>query len=399
MPYTSKILIVDDEETILIALSAILEDEGHSVVTCRNGASALERICTADLDLVISDLKLPDISGLEILSAIKVAKSDAPFILMTGYASVETAIEALNQGAFAYHVKPLGVNSLHGSIRNALRQRHLSKENRRLVQSLQRSNRELLQARDAALQASRVKSEFMANMSHELRTPLNAIIGYSEMLEELAQEEDQRSFIPDLKRILSSGRQLVDLIDGIMDISKIEAANIELRLETFSISGMVKDVVSVVQTLLEKNANTLEVLCEGDVGMMRADLTKVRLTLFNLLSNACKFTEGGTISLDVNRGRREGDDWVSFRVTDTGIGMGPEHIGKLFVSSSQAGSSTARNHRGSGPGLASSRSFCRMVGGDIAVESEPGKGSIFTVTLPVEVVESKTAEEREKHAV
>ena len=391
LKYSTNILVVDDEEGMRITLSAILEEEGYQVVACGNGAQALEYIERGPVDLVISDLKLPDMSGLEILAALKQVNPDTPFILVTGYASLETAIEAVNQGAFAYHVKSLDVRSLLSSTRNAAKQHQLSIENRSLMDSLQRSNKELSQARDAALGASRAKSEFLANMSHELRTPLNAIIGYSEMLEE--QVEDQEEFISDLQKIRRSGTHLLELIDGVLDISKIEAGRMDLYLETFSVSEMVRDVVGIVLPLVEKNANRLGVYCGGDVGMMRADRTKVRQVLFNLLSNACKFTEEGIISLNVTSSRDHGADGVSFKVTDTGIGMSAEEMSKLFVPFSQADSSTTRRYGGTGLGLAISRSFCRMMGGEITVESELGKGSTFTARVPAEVMESEVTKE------
>ncbi|MFQ6026153.1 MAG: sensor histidine kinase [Dehalococcoidia bacterium] len=248
---------------------------------------------------------------------------------------------------------------------------------------------ELTTALDKLEEASRHKSEFLANMSHELRTPLNAIIGYSEMLEEQAEDLRQEDFIPDLHNVQASGKHLLELVNEILDFSKVEAGKMELYLETFDVPTMVKDVVTVIQPLAEKNGNTLEVRCESNVGFMRADLTKVRQTLFNLLSNASKFTQGGAISLDVIREGGAGEDQIRFSVTDTGIGMTPDQMDKLFLPFSQADSSTTRRYGGTGLGLILSRSFCQMMGGHITLASEAGKGSTFRFTLPVEVVESE----------
>jgi signal transduction histidine kinase/DNA-binding response OmpR family regulator/HAMP domain-containing protein len=240
--------------------------------------------------------------------------------------------------------------------------------------------------------ADQHKSEFLANMSHELRTPLNAIIGYSEMLEEEAQDLGHDTFIPDLQKIHGAGKHLLSLINNILDLSKIEAGKMDLYLENFKIAPMIQEVVATIKPLIEKNANTLQVHCADGVGAMRSDLTKVRQTLFNLLSNACKFTERDTITLRVGRESVNGGAWISFSVRDAGIGMSPEQTSKLFQAFTQADASTTRKYGGTGLGLAISQKFCQMMGGDITVESALGQGSTFTVRLPAEVIEPKVAE-------
>ncbi len=260
-----------------------------------------------------------------------------------------------------------------------------------LEELVQERTAELAVARDQALEADRAKSEFLANMSHELRTPMNAIIGYSEMLVDDAQDNGQEKSIPDLQRITSAGKHLLQLINDILDLSKVEARRLDLHLETFQVAPLVQDIVTTIRPLAEKNTNTVVVNTAADVGSMRGDITRVRQVLLNLLSNACKFTERGTVSLEVVRESANGRDWLLFRVKDSGIGMTPEQMAKLFKPFSQADSSTTRKYGGTGLGLAISKRFCETMGGDIGLESEYGKGSTFTVRLPAEVAEPKAA--------
>jgi PAS domain S-box-containing protein len=245
-------------------------------------------------------------------------------------------------------------------------------ENARLFEELQDANLRLEEA-------SQHKSQFLANMSHELRTPLNAIIGYSEMLQEEAEDLDAEAFLPDLQRINAAGKHLLGLINDILDLSKIEAGRMDLFLEDFEVGRLVQEVEAIVQPLVEKNGNTLVVSCRDDLGTMHADQTKVRQVLFNLISNAAKFTAQGTISLTV---ARQPDNWLTFAVTDTGIGMTEEQLGRLFEAFSQAEASTRSQYGGTGLGLAISRHFCRLMGGDLTVSTIHGQGSTFTVRLP-----------------
>ncbi len=234
--------------------------------------------------------------------------------------------------------------------------------------------------------ATRAKSDFLASMSHELRTPLNAIILYSELLQEQAEDEGglQTESISDLQRIQSSGRHLLDLINGILDLSKIEAGKMTLTVEDFDVRGMIDELMDTVGPLVRKNNNQLTVHCSDDVGTMRSDLMKTRQVLLNLLSNAGKFTRDGAVTLSTSRHVEAGRSFVEFTVTDTGIGMSVEQTQKIFEAFTQADVTTTRKYGGTGLGLALVSRFCELMGGSVIVDSRPDSGSRFTVRLPLE---------------
>jgi len=224
-------------------------------------------------------------------------------------------------------------------------------------------------------------------MSHELCTPLNVIIACTELLSEECEDLGQQDFLPDLGKTHSARKHLLTLISGILDLSKVEAGRMKMFLEDLNVATLIKDADAIVRPLVEKNRNRFVIECPADIGTMHADLVKVRQVLFNLLSNSAKFTEAGTISLTVGKREREGT--IQFAIRDTGIGMTAEQLGRLFEAFSQANAETSRKYGGTGLGLALSREFCRMMGGDITVVSEIGRGSTFSVTLPVQCTDAE----------
>jgi len=247
---------------------------------------------------------------------------------------------------------------------------------------------ELRVTQQRAETATRAKSEFLASMSHELRTPLNAIILYSELLQETAEDKGQVDSISDLRRIQSAGKHLLDLINGILDLSKIEAGKMVLSLDTFQVKTMIAGLVDTVRPLVEKNRNTLSVRAAAGLRPMHADLTKTRQILLNLLSNASKFTHNGTITVDICECSVDGVEVVEFNVTDTGVGMTVEQTQKVFDPFTQADVTTTRKYGGTGLGLAIVSRFCDLMGGSVSVESRPGEGSRFVVRLPREAREA-----------
>ena len=266
--------------------------------------------------------------------------------------------------------------------------KELAAQNKRIQEQytvIERALQSALEANEAVREASRAKSIFLANMSHELRTPLNAILGYSEMLSEDAADSGHADLVPDLQKIQTAGRHLLGLINGVLDLSKIEAGKMRLYLETFDVAQLVGDAVVTAGPPIEKNGNRFEVRCPPDIGSIREDATKVRQVLLNLLSNAAKFTENGLVTLEVRRELGVAGNWVFLTVRDTGIGMTPEQTGRLFQAFEQADAGTMKKYGGTGLGLAITQKLCKLMGGDIGVESAPGKGTAFTVRLPGEI--------------
>jgi signal transduction histidine kinase len=373
MSVATRILVVDDEPDVELLINQQFRRQirggEYAFSFARDGEKALAvLLADAGFDLMLLDINMPVMDGLTLLARLHELETPVRAIIVSAYGDMTNIRTAMNRGAFDFVTKPIDMVDLKATI---------SKTRDDIARV-----REIERRRQAAESARSNLSHFLANMSHELRTPLNSIIGLTDMLVGNAARFGTEKALEPLRRVLGGSRHLLALINDILDLSKIEAGRMELNLASFSLAPVIDEVVKTIEPLAAKNGNRVAVQYDGEIGTMHADQMRLRQALLNLMSNANKFTEKGTITVVAHQGQENSRDRITLAVTDTGIGMTPEQMSKLFQEFSQASSSTTSKYGGTGLGLAISKRFCQMMGGDITVESEPGRGSTFTIQLP-----------------
>jgi signal transduction histidine kinase len=372
---TARILVVDDEpdleDLIQQKFRHQIRDGSIGFLFARDGVEALTVLeANQDVDLVVTDINMPRMDGLTLLRKLQETEGDISAIIVSAYGDMANIRTAMNRGAFDFLVKPLDFFDFETTIAKTIRHVEVLRESRRRQAENQRLE-----------SASQNKSHFIANMSHELRTPLNAIIGLTEMMVTNAARFGTERAQEPLRRIQTAGTHLLGLINQVLDLSKIEAGKLELNPQIVPLAPLIDQVIGTARHLAEQNRNRLVVEASDNLGSLTVDPMRLRQILLNLLSNACKFTKQGEVKLRARK-LADGRDWIEFAVADTGIGMTAEQQAKLFEEFTQADASTAQRFGGTGLGLAITRKLARMMGGDVTVASEPGKGSVFTVRLP-----------------
>ena len=419
-----NILIVDDNENNLFTLHTLIEEYINAhILQAQSGKAALKILVEQAVDLIILDVQMPEMDGFETAKIIqsRPKSKHIPIVFLTAaYKAEEFQQKGFAMGAVDYLTKPIDAPQLLNRIKSyvrfieqdcqhkidleskvAERTAKLLKARNELEHRVEERTTALLDAKNQAEQAQKIaekarskaeqakkiaedanlaKSRFLANMSHELRTPLNAIIGYSEMLQEEAEDLGQLDCVSDSQKVQVAGKHLLELINDVLDISKIEAGKMDLCLETSELVTIINEVIATTQPIIENKNNRFQIVMDDNLGKMHTDITKLRQMLLNLINNAAKFTEQGTIRLEV----KHDGEWMNFCVTDNGIGMTYEQQQKLFKPFTQADSSTTRRYGGTGLGLAITKQFAQMMGGTIWVESEFGHGSAFMVSLPLQ---------------
>ena len=362
-PARPRLLVIDDEQGFRDLAAFEFGSRGYDVLTAADGNEAVLKAGGRDIDVVISDMAMPGMSGIDTLSVLKSIDPKIEVIMATGFATLETAVESMKRGAYDYITKPFQIDDLERLVSRALDKRRLS-----------------LQV-DELKEINRFKSEFLANMSHELRTPMNAILGYTSLHLDgiygpLTGKQEEA-----LRRVEAGGKNLLQLINGILDLSKIAAGRMPVYLEEFSLAELAGEVTGMLDILAKAKKLKLEAAIPADV-RVRADRTKLKQALINLVGNGIKFTSEGGVFIEYESDPKK--SYVSLKVRDTGIGIKPHDMPLLFQEFRQLDASTTREYGGTGLGLVISRKFVQLMGGNVTAESRPGEGSVFTIVLPAE---------------
>ena len=384
--FKADILIVDDTIPNLELLSKMLTGEGYKVRAVSSGAMALTAAQSAPPDLVLLDIAMPDLDGYEVCLRLKddARTRNIPILFISALDDAMDKVRAFEVGGVDYMTKPFQAAEVVARIETHVNLQRLQNRLRQANAQLLAANEQLLQARDEALRANQAKSVFLANMSHELRTPLNAILGYTELLQEEVKSAGLEQYASDLKKIHHSGMYLITLVNDILDLAKIEAGKTIFLVTTFDVKQMVMSVLTTERTAIEKNNNAFTTEIDPTLSKMVGDETKVKQVLFNLLSNAAKFTSNGEVSFNARQIETNDKLEIEFRVADTGIGMSPEQIETLFDPFVQANESITTTYGGTGLGLALTKQLCELMGGSIQVSSVLDVGTTFVVNLPLQ---------------